>query len=472
MLATARLATQSLHTAPDEQTVVIIGRYASAGFAAIGVLAFALLGYLRRGPAGYLAVGLLLGLHHQVFELAHYFKEDTALLMGFGLSFLALALYWDRQTTPRLIFLGVACGLSISAKYLGVVVLIPALLAIHFARSGTTGGRGSRRAGLVSNANGKESASSSWLPYLLFLAAFFATITLANYPLLNNLDTFRNSFHREVTLVRADEGGGRMPFLEYLKIFVSNTNPAIWLFLGINLIQQWRTRANRSALDWIITIFPFVFVALLSCSHKTNDRYFLPATALFSYLAALGICDAADLLSAKMPRQLTLAVALSLTCFFQIVQIPWINSHSLSEYFQAFQHDDRAELLQWIRTNLPREAVLAQDNRADLPTARRNSRLKIQGLLEQKVLDSKQLTDFGPMEGLAQKGITHVVVSESDYGKFFRKAWTPHNSGDAQKKKLYDDLFKHAKSLWERPRATVIYLHPGLQLFELPGQSK
>jgi len=300
------------------------------------------------------------------------------------------------------------------------------------------------------------------------LGVFLATAALANLPLLLNLDTFRNSFHREVTLVQANEGGQRLPLLEYLKIFVSNTTPAIWLFLGIHLTRAWRTRADRKAIDWIITLFPIAFVAILSCSHKTNDRYFLPATAMFTYLAAMGVCDMADWLGGKITRPLAIAAGLFAAVLFQVIQVPWINPHSLMEYYTAFQHDDRAELLQWIKANLPKEAVLAQDNRVDLPVERRTSRLKVQALLEQKVLDTKQLTDLGPVDKLAGNGITHVVLSESDYGKYFRKAWAPHNAKETANRKFYDDLFHHGKLLFERPRTTVIYLHPGLQLFQVP----
>ena len=445
MLASAKLATELLHTGHDSQAVVVVGRYASAVFASIAVVGFALLGYLRRGPMGFLTVALLLGLHHQLFELAHYFKEDTALLMGMGLSFLAIGLYWEKQSVPRLLFLGVTCGLSVSAKYLGVVMIIPALITLHFAPS-----------------TGRKSAI-----YLQFLGIFVATTAVANFPLLANLDTFRNSFHREVTLVRANEGSQRFPLFEYLKIFVSNTNPAIWVFLAVHFFRQWKERESQRVLDWILSLFPILFMAVLSCSHKTNDRYFLPATALFSVLAALGACDLAEGLGRKIGRPLAVGSLLGLICIFQVFQIPWINSHSLAEYYQAFQHDDRAELQAWIKANLPKTAVLAQDGRADLPVERRTERLSVQGLLEQKVLDTKQLTDLGPLDQLTQKGVTHVVASESDYGKYFRKAWVPHNAKETQNRQFYLDLFAKGKLLFERPRATVIYLHPGLQLYAL-----
>jgi hypothetical protein len=444
MLATSRVASHILRVPQEDQALVVLGRWASATFAALGVASFALLGFRRRGWPGFFAIALTIGLGHQVFELGHYFKEDTALLMALGFTFLAIDLFWLRQDIPSLGLLGVACGLSLSAKYLGVVMVLPALLAICLA---------------------PNSRQRRGLSLLLFLGAFLLTAAIANFPLLADFQTFRNSFHREVALVR--EPSGRAAILEYLKIFVSNTNVAIWVFLGIHLARQWKKRREIGIPEWIELVFPFAFMAILSCSQKTNDRYFLPCTVLFTYLAGLGICVGCVWLKARFPSWVAFSAGLAIACLFQVVQIPVINSHSLGEYYRAFEHDDRAELIDWIRSNLPTNAVIAQDARAALPTPTRTARLAVRALLPQKVKDPKLLANLGPYESLASQGITHVVASESDYGRFYRKAWSAKNSGEAEKRKFYDELFAKAKPLWERPRATVIYLHPGLQLFEV-----
>jgi hypothetical protein len=267
--------------------------------------------------------------------------------------------------------------------------------------------------------------------------------------------------------VRASESGGQIPLFEYLKIFVNNTNVAIWIFLCVHLARQWRTRRERDLLDWTFTIFPFALLALLSCSHKTNDRYFLPATAMFCVLAGFGISDFTALLKSNRVN-LFAAVALCFAAFFQTVQIPFVNSHSFSEYFAAFGHDDRAELVAWIRANLPGDAVIAQDGHADLPTPDRSERLQVQTPLPQKIIGRKMLADLGTLDELVQQNVTFAIVSESDYGKFFRKTWTSTDAGENAKKKFYDDLFVRGELLWERPRGTVIYLHPGLRVYRLP----
>ena len=130
MLGTAEAARKALGVPDIEQRLVVLGRWCSACFAAGGVAAFALLAWRVRGWGGFWVVGLLLMTQHQVFELAHYFKEDTALFFAVALAFLALHVYHRRPGWGAALFAGGACGLCLSAKYLGGVMLIPAVVIL------------------------------------------------------------------------------------------------------------------------------------------------------------------------------------------------------------------------------------------------------------------------------------------------------------------------------------------------------
>src|SRR5207302_8882707 len=85
----------------DMQRIVIVGRWLSACYSAIAVTALALLAWRRRGPLAFAAVAVLAGLPHPVFELAHYFKEDAALLMGVSLTFLGLHFFCEKRMLFR-----------------------------------------------------------------------------------------------------------------------------------------------------------------------------------------------------------------------------------------------------------------------------------------------------------------------------------------------------------------------------------
>lgn len=326
MLGTAELAKKALGVPDREQRLVVLGRWCSACFAAIGVVALALLAWRERGPCGFWIVGLLLLTQHQVFELAHYFKEDTALFFAMALAFLALHIHHRKPRAGSALFAGAMCGLCVAAKYLGGVMLIPA--AVIF----------------IAAQRGKRAGAMQWVWFALGLIAVAAAV---NFPVFTRLDVFTHSFGRETTLVAHGEPGytgGQVPFFEYLHIFVFNTTPVVWVLV---IAEFWamRKRRDADAFDWTMAVFPFAFMLLLCCSTKTNDRYFLPATAGFFYLAGLGAIDLPQLLPGKWSRVLRPAVLAGLALI--------ANGIYLAFYIQAFGSDDRSEMLAWIRANVP-----------------------------------------------------------------------------------------------------------------------
>ena len=95
----------------------------------------------------------------------------------------------------------------------------------------------------------------------------------------------------------------------------------------------------------------------------------------------------------------------------------------------------------------------------------------MQPLLPQRVIETKLVADLGATPAvLAGQHIDYLVVSESDYGVFFRKAADAHLSPAMQQKRaFYEALFKDYQPVWERARGTGIYLHPGLRIYKLTG---
>jgi hypothetical protein len=443
MLGTAETVKRLIHAPDKEQTLVVLGRWCSAAFAAGGVLWLALLAWRVRGWGAFWMAGLLLLTSHQVYELAHYFKEDTSLLFAMALAFLALHVHHRSPGWRSALFAGAACGLSFAAKYLGVVILIPAAVI------------------LVAAQRGKRTGGGQWAWFAL---GFLAIAAAVNFPVFTHLEVFTHSFGRETVLVEHGEKGytgGQVPIFEYLHIFVADTTPAMWALMVVEVIAAWR---RGDVFDRMMVVFPFAFMLLLSCSTKTNDRYFLPATALFCYLAGLGTVDLARLVSARWLPPVAGAVALA------------VNGLYLAPYMTSFAHDDRSEMLAWIRANIPADATIAGEDRADLPNPDREERLAVQPLLPQKVIEVKYAADLGSTpDAVAAKGISYIVISESDFGIFFRKAAKNHLTPAFQEKRdFYQALFDHYRPVWERPRGqSGIYLHPGLYIYRLtPRQDK
>jgi hypothetical protein len=435
LLGTTKIATQ-VFGAKTEQEIVELGRNISAVFVAGAVVALSLLAFAWRGWAAALLTGALLATHHQLYELAHYLKEDSALLFGVALTLLALWLYAKAPSPGRAAFLGLACALAISGKYLGAMTLLLAL-PVLIARK----------------------HSRHWLAFTFTLLLGLLAV---NWPILQNLSTFRDSFARETNLVIEGQGGTTrsVPHAEYWTIFRDNTTPLIWAALILFVVARWRERRALSLADWLIVAFPFAYTLALSFSPKTNDRYFLPASAAFTLLAALGACD--------LPRRwIGLAGALLVATQFP----SWSKSRpGWLEYERAFQRDDNAELIDFLRTSVPPDATLLKDNRIALPDPKRKKHAARLGVIPQKVIAERYAADFGPLDELRARGVTHVIVSETDYGRYFRRSLRPQEGAESQfakSREFYDRLFDDAELLREWERGTVIYLHPGIRVYRL-----
>ncbi len=437
----------------DPQWTVEAGRLASAVFSALAVGALVWLAMLRSGTLAAVAVGLLLAMHQQLLELAHYMKEDPALMLGIALTFLALEGYRRRPTVLMALLLGAACGVAVSGKYIGAVAFACALPVLVV--SGPLTGR--QRAVRVA----------------LLLVGAAAVFALVNLPLLANLTAFRASLDREVGLVVDGSKGlsRRVPHSIYLNIFADNTTPAIWLLLGVYYWQLWRRRREQDVVAWVIALFPLVLTIAFSFSPKTNDRYYLPLTATFYYLAALGLTDLVRTVLPAWRPALVRRPAVTGTMVLAIAAA--IELPRTLQVIRAFQHDDRRELSEYILANLPPDARIVQDERVMLPSARNRRRGHIILDLPQTVAVGKNFAaELGDLEKLRADGFTHVAVTESNYGRYFLESMKPKEGARdeyVRYREFYERLFREGTLLFERPRGTVIYLHPGLKLYRLPG---
>ena len=442
LLTTARLAVDLAGTPRRDQAVVEVGRLVSSGFMAVAVVALSLLAYAWRGWPAAIAAGAALATHHQLFELAHYFKEDSALLAGLGLTFLMLLAVWWRPTWRRVALLGIACSLAASGKYVGVLAFGAALPVLYHAPE--------RRP----------------LRFVVFAAAALVAFVAVNLPLLLHPGTFEESLGREMDFVVHGQRGltRSVPHTQYWNIFMDNTTPAIWALLLVFLHARWRERRELTLPEQIIIAFPFAYALVLSFSPKSNDRYFLPATALFTLFAALGTMDVARFIRRGVQqRPAVLLAGLGLLLW----QLP-----SLIRYDRAFASDDTKELMEWLRTKLPPTAVIAKDGRIEIPETGKEKDAERMGTLPQKVISDRFAADIGTRDELLATGVTHVIVSESDYGRFFLQGLRPQPSERAdfeRRKAFYEGLLRDEELLFERERGTVIYLHPGIRVYRLTG---
>jgi hypothetical protein len=448
MLGASKLAAGNSRT---EQQVVEAGRRTSAAFTAGAVVALSLLAYAWRGWVMAVATGLTLMLHHQLFELSHYMKEDTALLFGVAVTFLALRLFDHRPGLGRAALVGLGCGLAISGKYAGFIVLAPVLPLLL-----------------------RKSVPSRGAAVLAMLITMLVTVALINLPLLRDWSAARASLARETQLVVEGQGmTQRVPHSRYWSIFLANTTPVMWLLILLALWGAWQRRSELRAAEWSALWFPFFFAVALSFSPKENDRYFLPATALFTLIAAAGAGEISRLLPTRL-RQREKACELAAAVLLVLAQFPgWTEDRGgLLRYWAAFQRDDTAEVTAYLRKNLSPGAVIARDEKVRLPDAKRHSPgsppLPFKILTEDYAAD---LSPDGTVEGLAKMGVSHVVITDSTFKKFERQDLKPKEKDAAdheRRRNFYITLrrdFSAPVRDWNR--STVIYLHPGIEVYHI-----
>lgn len=439
LLQGARVAVALGGVPAEPQAVVEAGRAASAFFMAVAVAALAALAFQWRGWTASLCAGGALMLHHQLFELSHYMKEDGALLCGLSLAWLGVICFEKSPTPFMAALLGLGCALAGSGKYVGFVALLAA-------------------APVLWRAGGRANACAFVLALVVGLAAI-------NWPMLANWTASRASLARESGYVLHGQKGvaPSVPHSEYWSAFLDNSTPVIWVLLLACFVARWRERRTLTLGQRHMVLFPLVYALVLSFSPKANDRYFLPASALLTVLAAIGVEDAARLVAGRLRFRWGCIVA---GAALVLGQMP-----SWWRYERAFQRDDSVELQQWVRTHLPKDAVLAKDSRVWLPDPSKPSRVPAD-VIPQKVLAAKFAADLGTIEELRAKGVTHVVLSESDYGRFFRESLKPQEGKEQdyfRRKAFYESILRSREQpLLDLERSTVIYLHPGIRLYRLP----
>jgi len=191
------------------QDITLTGRWVSATFAAASVVLLTLVGWKAMGLLGAWCVGLFVAVCPIVGLTSHFMKEDTALLLGFSASVLALLFWVEKPSKKRLIWLGVACGLAASAKYVGGLFLVASALLVLAPAYRSQG----------------KSRFRQLAPLLGPAALVFVVI---NWPMFLQLDSFIRGLSKGV-----EEMLGISAFLLALLIWLEKPNDKRLIWLGV-----------------------------------------------------------------------------------------------------------------------------------------------------------------------------------------------------------------------------------------------
>jgi len=435
----------------EPQTVVEIGRWVSAVFAAGAVVALALLARLRYGAVAGWGAGIAVALQVDLFETAHYMKEDPALLFGLALSLFAAQVWWSKPDARSLRFLAIACGIAVSGKYLGVIALLFALPLVIWAR---------------------HAEPSLDRPARLkhFGLAYALTFLICNLPLfaLKLSSPFR-SIRNEMKGVAGGHRGitREIPHGEYLETLHENV-PVIVLGLATAYaLFLLGTARRRTAAEWATLLFPLGYLAAISCSPKIADRYLLPVSVLIPFLAVLGAAEIARLIASQKQRGWQICAQLLLAGL--IVWICRAQWPALRRAYDGFTHDDPAAVAAWIKNNLPLDAVIAEDHRVNLSPTKANGVSK-NARVPQKVYNANFAPDLGTLDELRAQGVTHVAICKQSYGRYFKDETKPREGAKTtfdQRQEFYAEVLEQGELVQEWPPGTISYLQPGIKLFRV-----
>ena len=434
----------------NRENVVRVGRWASAVYAALGATLLALVAYRFAGLIAGITAGLFLLFQPLIFELAHYFKEDSLLLLGMACVCFAAILYWDKQTLLRLTFLGFSCAFATSGKYAGVGSLLIAfplvLLASHHQR-----GR------------------IPWAHVLVFLGGFAGFVLLLNIPALGDQAQFAASLGREVEFVVHGHATTTrsVPHLKYLDVFKGQIGIAASFFVAVSVASLGRGRPlpRPRTPAWLMLIYVLAFTAVLSFSPKVSERYYLPVVGVMAVFVGTGVAVAAGFLRERLTGRKVLQQMVPALCSAVAVlpQVP-----RTIECHQSFRNETRTRLAEFIRENLPADAVIASETRIylgefELPTS-----------MVPAELVSPFLPDAFSVDQLRERGVTHVAVYGGNSNKYTKKNLRPKKGQEEEfrrRKSFYEELAAETEAVWQCKGGRIGTLEPSLILYRIaPGR--
>lgn len=247
----------------EPRVFVYAARAVSVVFAASAIWALYAFGRsLWRRPQGVMAAALLAVLPLHVFY-SKTVRVDSLFLFVFLCAFWSIVRILERPSSRTYAVAGLLSGLAIGANYNGAI-LIPWLIAAHVLR----------------NRHGAAlPVTHDLLRALLLVAVGFV---LTNPFTVLNFDTFARNFAHQAGLLLAAHPGWeeRDPF--YYVTSIARTHPPLLALIGISSLAI-LVVGNRT--ERFVLSLPIVYTAFFELMQTRDDRFILPAMALFLLVA-------------------------------------------------------------------------------------------------------------------------------------------------------------------------------------------
>ena len=434
--------------------VVAAGRLVSAIAGALSVVMLTAMSHWLAGKLSALLVGIMLAGCPSLIIFSHYMKEDALLLMGIAAVFLASTAFWQKSRWWTVMLLAIACVITILAKYIGVVMLLCAVVLF------------------MCRLRSLEKRQRYTLS-LSFILSMIAAFILLGYHWWANWDDAIKGLAYEWNHVRSGHIDLKLSLLGALRYYAWNIpwQMRYWSILPGILGIFWLMKASDKPVNIIARLaisLCLIYGTLLVIGRVAGDRYALPVVVLITWLAAMCL---ARLITTRKTRQLRQRLGVLVfmlvvgACGCQVYQVIY-----------QFDHDGRPAMGQWVRANLNASHHLVEDLYCAMPDQRYPVQVELFGHWEPQIRMKRYAAAFGTLSELRAKGVTHVAVCNYSYDRFINTKGLEPTQVDPKAfariqhcRTFYTQLFATGNVVWSHhPRYKLPGLtSPTLVIFQL-----
>ena len=289
--------------------------------------------------------------------------------------------------------------------------------------------------------------------------AVFVLVHLRLLLIDDPLGSLGDSLKNEVTwFVHGHKGiGSSLPNIGYVWRFVYELGFHGLLLLGLWVVS-WKQLSRN---DCIVLAYTGLYFLVLLCTRKYSERYLLPVMLIALYYVGLQVA----MLVRRAPARWTWGKWGVVSALFASVIVPWwpwLQSHR-----EAFAHDSRSGLCDYVANEMPRDAIIVADAAAELQAAQNWS-----GHSVIRIEVAEYVPSLGSLEDLKARGVTHVLICYDTYYRFLAEGAAVRSSRAEESlaaARFYRRLMRETP-LWSAPPRDPKPLHPGLELYAMPGK--
>ncbi len=309
--------------------VFLVGRYLSLAFSLLAVLGVFVLARLIFDKRVAVLAAALLAVSPLTVNMARYAAVDALLQALTIFALWAIMRVYASATWPRALLAGALVGLAASAKYTGVLLILPLTAAILLSRH--------RPAGFLPLVGAGVAAAGSFL-----LTSPFTVLDYAKFQVFVGVAQ-SDHLARAVTYV---EG----PSWRWYLGTVLSQGDRLFLALGVPGAILFTLRRPREGA--VLMLFPIALFAVMCSGGVRSPRYLLPILAVLAVFSAWLL----TLLMARLPYRRRWAGALAAAvCLTMLLSSTLLDIRTLS------QPDGREVAAQWVRDNAGNTPLIADD---------------------------------------------------------------------------------------------------------------